>query len=139
MSDVAIVGVIISVAVTAGYLLDSKEDRKLRDLQGDADVLETYIRNFIMAWWNTSRNDDPSLRWRLKVSLINGFVCAYLWRHCRRRPGGPLKVVVHSKYWKSFPGGPLDRNNRIMDEARQFCDEAFYKQPTTINGYVGDQ
>lgn len=115
-----------------------KEERSLEQLQKDADVLETHIRNFLMAWWKTSGNDDPAFRWRLKVSMVSGKVCAYAWRHCRHREGEPNKVVVHSKYWSHFEGGRMDRNSRIMDEALSFVEVAFKKGPTPLSGFVSD-
>lgn len=139
MTDVAIVGTVIAVALAGGYLLDHKEERRLQALQKDADVLETYIRNFLMVWWKTSKLEDPAFRWRMKISMINGHICAYVWRHCRHRAGEPHMIVVHSRNWTAFPGGALDRDNRIMDEALRFVESAFKKDPIPITGGIRDE
>lgn len=116
-----------------------KEERELEQLQVDMEVLETHIKHFLMSWWKTHKGEDPAFRWRLKVSMVSGKVCAYAWRHCRRYPGEPLKVIVHSKYWSHFAGDPLDRDSRIMDEAMAFVEAAFKRQPIPISGAIRDQ
>lgn len=116
-----------------------RQERALKQLQDDMDVLDTHIRNFLMTWWKNNKGEDPAYRWRLKVSMVSGKGCAYAWRHCRRYPGEPMKVIVHSKYWDHFEGGMMDRDNRIMDEALSFVQAAFEKKAIPISGSIRDQ
>lgn len=143
MDNTWILGVLGAALVAAIYFWFyhplMTEEGKLKQLQSDMDVLETHIRHFLMSWWRAGGNEDPAFRWRLKVSMVSGQCCAYAWRHCRRNPGEPLKVVVHSKYWPHFNGHPLDRDSRIMDEALQFVETAFKKPATPISGAIRDQ
>jgi hypothetical protein len=142
MDETWILGLIFAGCLTMIYLILTPERRRvendLKQLQSDADVLETYIRHFLTRWWKDSGNDDPALRWKLKVSMVQGRVCAYVWRHCRPKGTGSQKVIVYSRYWERFHGGPMDRDSRIMDQALLFVEAAFKKEPTPLSGNADD-